>query len=771
MSGTSSIYDHLGSGTGEDSVFARFDEHVASDAVTDEGRFSNPASAIVGLIVFSVVAGLLATVAITPGVALVQVATATSTSIFTNLPSYIDVGRLPQRNQIYANGPTGPVQIATVYDQNREEASWGEVSPYLRDAAVDAEDKDFYSHGGVDVPSLIRAALSNVNTGAIQSGASTIAMQVVRNVQVQDALQLKTAAEQAAAYKVATADTLARKLKEMKLAIGLEKTYTKKEILLAYLNIANFGRANYGVEAAAQAYFSTTAAKVTPAQAASIIAIVQSPTARNLGSPKNYAANQVRRDFILQQMYADGDLTKQQFSTAIATKVNSKFVHPSVVSDSCLESPVDYRWMCDYVVHDVPNDAALGSTKAQRLANWKLGGYDVYTTMNTQMQAVATNTLHSYVPNSETQFQLGGAVSTVQPGTGDILVMAENKDYNNTRAGGGTRTTAVNFNADEADGGAVGFQPGSSYKLFTLLDWLEKGKGLYSVFNASVRSIPIAAFTDSCGVNGGPAYTFTNDENEQGPYTIMQATAQSINSVFLQMASQLDLCDIKNLAEALGVHNANGLPLSTYPSCVIGGCDNTIAPLTMAAAYAAIADKGVYCSPVAVARIIGPGGKNLGGESANCHQAIPANIANTAATALAGVMRAGGTGVTANPNDGTPFMGKTGTTNNALQTWIVSSSTKASTAVWVGNISGAQNLRSVYVNGIQAAVLRHVVFKTIMSFVDSRLGRGAAFPPPDPALMKASGTGYFVPPPTRPHTPAPPRPTPPPHPVPPAPGG
>jgi membrane peptidoglycan carboxypeptidase len=556
----------------------------------------------------------------------------------------------------------------------------------------------------------------------------------------------------------------------MKLAIGLEKTYSKKQVLLAYLNIANFGKANYGVEAAAQAYFSTTAAKVTPAQAASIIAIVQSPTARNLGTASNYKANEIRRNFILRQMYANGDLTKTQLDTAIDTKVDASFVHPSIVSDSCLEAPLADRWMCDYVVHDVPNIQALGSTKAQREKNWKLGGYDVYTTLNVQMQAVATSALHSYVPNTETQFQLGGAVSTVQPGTGDILVMAENKDYNNTRAGGGRTTTAVNFNTDEDKGGAVGFQPGSSYKLFTLIDWLENGKGLKSVFNASVRSIPMTKFTDSCGALGGPPYTFTNDENEQGPWTVLRATAESVNSVFLQMAASLDLCDIRNIAESLGVHNANGSPLSTLPSCVIGGCDNTIAPLTMAAAYAAIADKGMYCSPVAVAKVIGPGGKNLGGEKAHCHQAIPANIANTAATALQGVMQPGGTGITANPEDGTPFLGKTGTTNDAEQTWIVSSSTKAATAVWIGNIAGTQNLRSVYIGGIQAAVLRHVVFKTIMSYVDARLGRGGAFPPPDPALMKASPTGYFAPPPPPPSKPHP-APGPTPTPTPPAPGG
>ena len=730
----------------DETLFTHFDERQPGVAVADYGRFEGKAAAVLGFLAFSVIAALVVALASTPGIALVQFTTTASTSLFKSLPSDIDVGRLTQRNRIFANDNGKPVQIATVYDQNRQEASWNQISPYLKDAAIDGEDKDYYQHGGVDFPSLVRAALSNANAGSIQSGASTIAMQVVRNIQVQDALQLKTTAEQEAAYKAATSDTLSRKLKEMALAVGLAKTYSKRDILLAYLNIANFGTANYGVEAAAEAYFSTTASKVTPAEAASIIAIVQSPTARNLSTPKNYAANEVRRNFILHQMYDDKDITKAQLTTALATKVNATYVHQSSISDSCLEAAVPYRWMCDYVVHDVPNDTALGSTKAQREANWKLGGYDVYTTLDMGMQTVATDTLHSYVPNTETAFQLGGAVSTVQPGTGHILVMAENKDFNDTLAGGGPTTTAVNFNVDEDEGGSIGFQPGSSYKLFTLIDWLEQGKGLNSIFNASVRSIAMSKFTDSCKALGGPAYTFTNDENEMGPTTIMHATAQSINSIFIQMAEQLDLCQIKDIAQELGVHNANGSPLDTIPSCVIGGCDNTIAPLTMAAAYAAIADQGMYCSPIAVEKVIGPGGKDLGGENANCHQAIPANIANTAATALAGVMGPDGTGVTANPNDGTPFMGKTGTTNNSLQTWIVASSTKATSAVWIGNISGSQQLRKIYVGGIQAALLRHVVFKTIMTYVDAQVGQGAAFPAPDPALMKASPTGYYNPP-------------------------
>lgn len=726
--------------------YADPDQVLASDSFEeDRASFWVGARALIGLVTVSAVAGALIAVALAPGIAVAGQVTTAATSVFQSLPTYIQIGKLPQRNRIYANGPSGPEQIATVYDQNRQEDSWGNVSGFLKAAAVDGEDKSFYAHGGVDFPSLARAALSNVSAGSIQSGASTIAMQLVRNIEVQNALQQPTPQQQQAAYKAATADTISRKLDEIKLAISLEKQYSKQQVLLAYLNIANFGQANYGVEAAAQAYFSTTAKDVTPAQAASIIAIVQDPSTRNLASSQDFAANQIRRDYILGRMLAAKHLTQAQYQQAIGTPVDAKFVKYSTPQNGCLASAVQYRWMCDYIVHEVPTLSALGANSAQRLANWKVGGYDVYTTLNMGMQTVATDTLHQLVPNTETRFQLGGAVSTVQPGTGQVLVMAENKDFNNTLAGGGPTTTALNFNVNQDSGGSSGFQPGSTYKLFTLLAWLEAGHGLNDVLNASVRTMPMSSFTDSCagGTLRGPPYSFGNDLNEQGPTTVMHATAQSINAIFIQMASKLDLCQIKHIAESLGVTNANGQPLSDYPSCIIGGCTNNLAPLTLAAAYAAIADNGTYCSPVAVLKIIGPRGIDHGGQNAACHQAIPANIAATAADALQGVMNPGGTAAGANPRDGTAFLGKTGTTDKSLQTWTVASSTKAATAVWIGNISGFQALRSVYINHIQAAVLRLPGFKQIMTYVDAQLGRGAAFPPPDPTL-DGHGTSYLT---------------------------
>jgi membrane peptidoglycan carboxypeptidase len=712
-------------------------------------------------VVFSVLAGVLITVAITPPLAMAGVTVGQTVNIFQSLPGAIQIGQLPQRNRIFANGPSGPVQIATIYDQNREADSWDQISPYLKDAAVDGEDKDFYSHGGVDVSALVRAAASNVGSGSVQSGASTIAMQVVRNIQTEDALQLKTVAERKAAYNAATEDTVPRKLKEMRLAIGLEKEYSKQEILQGYLNIANFGGNNYGVEAAAQAYFSTTALKVTPAQAAALIAIVQDPSVRSLGNKANYKDNQTRRDFILGRMYAAGDITKAQYDTAKKTPVNAAFLNPSTPQNGCLAAAVAYRWICDYTVNDVDNLTQLGTTKAAREKSWATGGYDVYTTFDTPLQDAATSILASLVPATETRFNLGGAVTTVEPGTGKILVMAENKTYDDTLNGGGYTTTAVNFNVDKDNGGSIGFQPGSSYKIFTLIDWLEKGHKLTDSFNASVRSVPMNDFT-ACGAKlGGAPYTFKNDENEGGSTTILSATARSINSVFIQMASKLDLCDITDVAKSLGVHNASGLPLFDNPACVIGGCQNTIAPETLAAAYAAVADQGVLCSPIAVEKLIDADGKNLGAQKANCHQAIPANIANTAVKALQGVMN-GGTGSSANPNDGTAFMGKTGTTNDSLHTWIVASSTKAASAVWIGNISGKQQLRKITVGHTQAALLRHAVFKSLMRIVDSYVGRAPAFAAPDPSLISGgrsqgspSGSGGTKPPPAAPAVPVP----------------
>jgi len=208
---------------------------------TQENR--SGVGAFIGFIGFSTLAGLLVTVGVTPAIAVLGVTTTSTIDVFDSLPEYIEIGDLPQRNEVLAYQGGQPVHLATVYAQNREELQLDEISEYLRYAAVDGEDKRFWDHGGVDASSVVRAAVGSLASGGLggSGGASTLTMQLVRNIKMQQALELPTQEEVDAAYREAIEPSASRKLAEMKLAIGLEKQYSKKEILAAYLNIAYFG--------------------------------------------------------------------------------------------------------------------------------------------------------------------------------------------------------------------------------------------------------------------------------------------------------------------------------------------------------------------------------------------------------------------------------------------------------------------------------------------------------------------------------------------------
>ena len=311
--------------------------------------------AIAGMLGFSVLAGILVTVMVTPGLAVSSMAASTTIGVFNDLPEYLDLGKQPQENKIVALDADGvtPVQLATVYSQNREEVTWDEVSQAVKDATVAGEDRRFYEHGGVDVQGLIRAALSNTLSGGVQSGASTLTMQLVKNIYIQQALQKPTETERKEAIAQAQRTEIDRKLKEMKLAIGLEKRYTKDEILLAYLNIAGFGNNTYGIEAAAQRYYGVSAANLDLPQAASLIAIVQQPGIRSLNDPSHYEANKDRRDVILGNMRVENMITAEEYKAALDTPVDDTTVKLASPANGCIAA-VDYaKQFCDYVVKSV----------------------------------------------------------------------------------------------------------------------------------------------------------------------------------------------------------------------------------------------------------------------------------------------------------------------------------------------------------------------------------------------------------------------------------
>ena len=702
---------------------------------------NRPASRIfsgaLGLISLSVVAAILITAAVAPGVAVTSSVAKASMNLFNNLPSYIVLGKLSQANTIYAIRNGAEVPVATIYNQNRQDVSWNSVSPYLKEAAVDGEDRRFYQHGGVDLPSVVRAAIGNVVHNAITSGSSTLDMQLVKNNLVQEALQISDPVARKKAYAAAITDTIPRKLREMKLAVGLDKTYSKQQILLGYLNITGFGGNTYGVQAAAHQYFSEDASKVSIAQAASLIAIVQQPSYQNLASPKNYAANKVRRDEILNAMYQEKHISKAQLATALATPIAAE-VKLSASNSGCLYA-ADAKFACDYIQRLVPTLTSLGHTVAGRNRRWQRGGYKIYTSIDLTQQDVAKAAVRADAPATETRFALGAAAVSVQPGTGRILVMTQNRTFDDSGPGGGPTTTAINYNTDQNLGGSSGFQTGSTYKIFTLADWLEHGHGLEQVVNGSVRTFQQSSFAASCSAPFVGTYSPHNDSpSEGGSMSVIKATENSVNVAFITMAQQLDLCDIRNVAVSMGVHRADGTPLVVSPASVLGV--NEIAPLSMAGAIATIGAGGTYCAPRIIDTIVDPTGKQLAGQAQQCTQALPPNIASTVAYALATVMN-GGTGTAGNPRDGVPIVGKTGTTDVADQNWLIATTTKVALAVWVGNTQGHQSLRNVTLAGTNGYNTKFNIFKAAMASLDTNpLYRGSAFPAVDPSLLRGAGS-------------------------------
>ena len=695
--------------------------------------------ALAGIAGFGALAGVMVTAMISPTLAVASVGTNSAIGVFNALPEFIELGEQAQKNTLWAQNTADPedgfTQIAEVYWQDREEIALEDMSPYLVAAAVAGEDRRFYDHSGVDINSVVRAALGNVLSGDIESGASTLTMQLVKNTYIQRSQYLSTPEEQQAAYQEAIATSFQRKLNEMKLAIGIEKRYTKDEIVEAYLNITGFGGNTYGVQAAAQKYFGTTAREITPAQAASLLAIVQYPATRNLENPANYEANQARRDVILAAMYAEDYITKAQYRTAINTKVNSSFVNISPPRAGCLAGDVYARFFCDYVIKNVENFESLGATPEERNERWRKGGLNVYTTLNMSLQITAQDRVWELVPNDEERFELGSAATSVEVTTGRVLTMAQNKIFNDSEQGGGITTTAVNFNTDRPYGGSSGFQVGSTYKIFALIAWLQRGYGLNEVVDASRLELEQANFLDTCGDGGGPwagLWEFRNSADLIIPQaTVFESTVRSINSAYASIAEQLDQCEIRTAAESLLVHRADGGILQTNPSAVLG--TNEIAPLTMATAFSGIAHGGVVCEPIVVDRFVTDTGETIPGQEPTCRQALSPEIAAATAAPMRSVIT-GGTGTRSNPGGSVPVIGKTGTTDSQVQTWMVGSSTNVATAVWVGNVIGDFRL-SDYRNG---TALRHDIWRVVMQEANEQYG-GEAFPRPSDRLLEGSG--------------------------------
>lgn len=639
-------------------------------------------------LLIAVTGGVLSAGLLLPVVAASGAVTTNTADFFDALPTALEERDLSQQSRMWAADGS---LLATFYTRNRIVVDFDEISDNIKKAVVAIEDSRFYEHGGVDVQGVARAMVNNITTESLQ-GASTLTQQYVKNVLIAAA----DAEGDHEAVEAARETSMARKLREMKLAIGVEQRLSKDEILGKYLNIAQFGRSTYGVEAAAQYYFGVKAKDLTIAQAATLAGVTQNPTKWDPERHPDDATT--RRNIVLMRMLELDLITRAEYDKARALPVADMLdIHPTALACSDAGEIGDSAFFCDYVTKVITHDEAFGETRAERAKLLYRGGLDIYTTLDPEIQKLAQSEVMKAVPVDDPS-GIAAAIVTVEPGTGKILAMAQNRIYRPGQ-GGEDGETAINYNTDQQFGGSNGFQPGSTFKPFVLAEWLQEGHSLNARVNASVRTYKPSSWVASCV--DGPFMTRnwtprnSSDGMASGSLRVIDATAKSVNTGFAAMAQQLDMCGIRDTAQNLGFHRADGRDMEVFPSIILG--TQIASPLTMASSYAAFAAEGVYCEPIAISRITDAHGEEVAIPDANCREAVTPEVANAVTYALTKVFENGsgrGKGLT-----GRPAAGKTGTTNENVQSWFVGYTPQVSTAVWVGNSEGNNPMKKVKING------------------------------------------------------------------------
>lgn len=709
---------------------------------------------LLGLIGLSTVAGVLITATVTPAIAVSGYAASSAITMFDNMPNYLKIERLMLPTTIYKKNAEGKnVRMAQFYDQNRIPVEYDDVATVMYDAILSSEDKNFFSHGGVDLLGTVKALAGNAS-GSNTRGGSTITQQYVKNVLQQNCeLKAKDQEEVNECYLQTTvnqgAEGYQRKLQEMRYAIQLEQEYEKNDILVGYLNIASFGGTVYGIGAAAQYYFDTTAAKLTIAQAATIAGMVQEPNTFRIDRPKGswtdkdgnarnskkdgYADTLDRRNYVLGRMFADGKITREEYDEAKASPIEPKITPRK---QGCVQAK-GAEFFCEYVVSIIKSDPAFGETPEDRAAALRRGGLKVYTTLDPDLQKAANSAI-KVVPADVSYMNLGAAGVQVEVGTGRILSMVQNRPYDPKGSEDSREKTPINYNVRSANGGAIGFPAGSTYKVFSVINWLEQGHSINEYLNGRVGTKRV----DRCDgatqevKTGSGDNAIGNFEGSQGYNgSVYRFTKDSLNSGFLAMAERISVCSTNKVAGKLGVDFGNGKVIAegdNAPYDVLGSAN--VAPLDMAQAYAAIASNGVLCEPKSIDKVKNADGSDHPAPETKCERVISKAVAATTAYALQAVMQGDGTGSGARTYDGVPIFGKTGI-HQFEHTWMDGSSTEVTTVVWVGNVKGFQKLDRYYESGYRLSRIRNSVWPNMQRAANAKYG-GDRFPQPDKELSR-----------------------------------
>lgn len=551
--------------------------------------------------------------------------------------------------------------IATVFSQNRTAVTLDKISDNVIDALLATEDTRFRDHGAADIKGLARAATRNLLSDA-NEGGSTITQQLVENLRVLSA----TTDEELAAAKPST---IAGKVQELRYAVELERTLTKDQILERYLNSVYFGNGAYGVAAAAEHYWGTTADKLTIDQAATLIAMLKSPTAYDPISQPEQSMG--RRNIVMGRMLAEGLITQDQYETLAATPTK---LNPRTPKSGCAASK--YPYYCELVLNELRTSSKFGKTPEDRQRLLATGGLRITTALTPKAMKSANKAVQRAMTNDN---RVAIGVAVVQPGTGKILAIAQNRTYGK----GGKKTEMVYP--------AAKFQIGSTFKPIVTAAAIERGIGPKTRYNSPSGVYPRGVDAPEGGFRNDGGVSF-------GSIDAYEATKKSVNSYFVQMIAETGVKNTANMARRLGMTSIPENLSGREASLALGAFETS--PIQVATVYATFAARGVACTPHTVtsySRLDGTGKVKVDGD---CHQAIMPTIADQVADTLQAPYTDGGTATGLKPS-GRKAAGKTGTTNGTSATWFAGFVPQAATAVWVGDPRGGNKypLESVVAYG------------------------------------------------------------------------
>ncbi len=507
-------------------------------------------------------------------------------------------------------------------DEARAPISIERIPKDLQHATVAIEDERFYSHGGIDPEGIARAALKNLEAGKTVEGGSTITQQLVRNLCISNPSR-----------------DLERKIIEAQLAIEYSERHSKREILGQYLNTASYGTTRgataVGVQAAAKIYFSRPVWKLNLEQAALLAGLPQAPTDYN--PVLNPGGARERRNEVLAKMAGLGYISQQRARQGQRRGLELD------LDRGYFEKSQPYFF--DYVENELIETYGVNTVRK--------GGLDVYTTIEPRLQEIGLEAMRSALPYSEDP---SSALVSIDPRNGDIRAMVSGSSYDQSQ-----------FNL-AAQGHR---QPGSTFKAFVLTTAIKQGIDPYSTYYTSKH-------LDLNLPKWGHWEVSTADEGYLGRVNLQQATVASDNTVFAQLDLDVGPQSVAATAKSMGIESE----LDGIPAEGIGGLRIGVSPLELTDAYATLAAGGIHHDPVAIRRVVFPGGRVDRPEQPDAKRVVPEAVAYQVWRLLHDNITEGtGTAAyTGCPGQG----GKTGTTDNFTDAWFAGIQPNLATAVWVG---------------------------------------------------------------------------------------